>query len=100
MKEITNTPITAEEIRRESLRLNKRIIIGNKEAKWTRWYENGISIIHDIVNENGIFHTKLQMERKYKVKCDKLQYNALKNAIPQQWRRQIKKPKIKYEDII
>jgi hypothetical protein len=94
VKEITQTPTTVEDIRKETLWLNKDIKINKKELRWKQWYDSGILIIHDIVNEIGIFLTKAQIEQKYDVTCDTLQYNALKNAISQDWRRIIKTIKI------
>jgi hypothetical protein len=78
------------DIRREVLWLNKNIRLNGKEVRWNTWQENGINIIHDIVNEKGVFLTPTQLEIKYHIKCDTLKYNALKSVIPFAWRKKLK----------
>jgi hypothetical protein len=74
-------------IRRECIWLNKNIQIKNIDIPWRTWSEKGINIIHDILNEKGNFVSAAELARKYNLNIDFLKYNAIKNAIPQPWRR-------------
>jgi hypothetical protein len=78
------------EVRRECLWLNKNIKLNKKMIKWNKWREHGINIIHDIVDEKGNFLTQNKIEELYGFKCDILLYNALKDVIPTEWRKEIK----------
>jgi hypothetical protein len=93
-KEIIQIPDTAFNIRRESLWLNKNIKVHNKELRNQSWHNNGINIIHDIVNERGQFLSSNEIENKYGVKCNALKYNTLKDAIPSSWRKTLQSMKI------
>jgi hypothetical protein len=77
-------------IRRQTLWLNKYIMVNKKEIKWNRWIEKKILIIHDIIDSNGAFLTANEIEQRYDYKCDILQYNSLKDAIPKIWRDKLK----------
>jgi hypothetical protein len=98
-KEIIQKPDTAFNVRRESLWLNKNIKVHNKELRSQLWHSNGINIIHDIVNERGLFLSKNEIETKYGIKCDELKYNTLKDAIPSTWRKTLQSMKITQEAI-
>ena len=56
--------------------------------------ENGINIIHDIVNEHGTFLLPEEIELKFNTTCNALKYNTLKDAIPAQWRQTLKTMKV------
>ena len=61
-----------QNIRRQSLWLNKHILVNKKEIKWNKWIEKKILIIHDIVDARGFFLTITDIELKYNFKCDAL----------------------------
>ena len=82
------------EIRRECLWLNKDIKINKSVLKWEEWHRKGINLIHNIINENGDFLTTNEIETIYNIKCNFLSYNALKDAIPIEWRKQVKIMKV------
>jgi hypothetical protein len=82
------------EIRRQCIWLNNKIKINNSEIKWVEWSNKGINIIHDIINEDGTFLTPGELETKYNIKCNFLSYNALKDAIPIEWRTHLKTMKV------
>jgi hypothetical protein len=90
LKEINKEQIDPINIRRQWLWLNKYIKINKQEIKWKYWINNGIKIIHDIVDSQGNFLTLTELEEKYNFKCDFLKYNSLKDAIPKIWREKLK----------
>jgi hypothetical protein len=90
IKELTTSQKTVIEIRRECLWFNKNIKVNKKEVRWKSWHEKGINMIHDIMDNKGIFLSVTDIINKYNVKCDILKYNALKDAIPIEWRKLVK----------
>jgi hypothetical protein len=50
--------------------------------------------IHDIIKENGSFLTANELNVKYNLNCNVMDYNALKNAIPGAWRKTLKNMKV------
>jgi hypothetical protein len=63
------------------------------------WQEKGINIIHDLLTKQGTFLTAQEIELKYNVKCNLLKYNALKDAIPLDWRKKLKTMQVPFEAI-
>jgi hypothetical protein len=63
--------------------------------KWEEWHNQDINIINDIVDQNGYFINDAALEIKLGKKCNVLKYNALKDAIPLEWRRIIKNKTMK-----
>ena len=72
-----------------AIRLNKYRKVNKTEIKWNPWIEKNILIIHDIVNSQGSFLTTEEIRQQYNFKCDILQYNSLKDAIPKIWREKL-----------
>jgi hypothetical protein len=89
-----NTDQDVLDIRRQWLWLNKNIKINKKVIRWKSWKEHGINILHDIINDKGIFLTTTEIFEKYHLKVDFLKYNSLKDAIPIEWREQLKTMKV------
>jgi hypothetical protein len=90
---------TPQDIRRETLWLNKNIKINEQEMLDKKWHNKGINIIHDIVDKDGKFLSAEEMRIKYNIPCDILKYNALKDAIPLEWKRTIKTMRIEQNTI-
>jgi hypothetical protein len=99
VKTIVNNLDNPLDIRRECLWLNKNIKIGKKEVNWDIWKDKGIYLIHDIVKKDGSFMTNTEFELKFGIKNDFLNFSALKDAIPQEWRKKLKTMKIPAETI-
>ena len=55
LQEEDNNNMTALDIRRQSLWLNKNIKINKEELKWNNWVQHNTVLIHDIVDNRGIF---------------------------------------------
>jgi hypothetical protein len=70
--------------------MNAFITINKQEVKWKNWISHNILIIH----ENGRFLSVNDINRIYDFKCDILQYNSLKDAIPKEWRDSVKSMKV------
>ena len=87
IKKINHKVNTAMDIRREILWLNNKVKINNRGLNWKKWQTQGINQIHDIINEHGFFLTLNEIKKKYKITCDNLKYNTLKDAIPNEWRK-------------
>ena len=91
-------------IRREVLWLNKRIQIGRKnrnkkEVFYRKWYEKGIIILHDILDERGNIKSIQELTREYGVDVQMMEYNRLIYAIPQSWKRSLRTMRIPKEAI-
>jgi hypothetical protein len=96
---IENEEKTPLSIRRQILWLNQSIKINKKEVKWNNWINHNILTIHDILDENGKFLSANELNRLYDLKCDILQYTALKDAIPRVWRETVKTMKVQRDTI-
>jgi hypothetical protein len=81
-------------LRREVLWHNKGIKIKGKEAYYKDWYDKGIILFHDILDENGNFLELQELANKFNIEIPFMEYNSLKSAIPRDWKRLVKKMKI------
>ena len=59
----------------QSIWLNKNITIGNETIFWNEWYEKGITLVRDIIDENGIFYDENALSELYSIKI-----NLIKDA--------------------
>ena len=50
-------------------------MVNNKQIKWNTWIDKGINMIHDMINCKGEFLTPCELEQKYNIKCDIMQFN-------------------------
>ena len=62
LNKINKESLDVPNIRRQSIWLNKYIKVNKKEIKWNKWIERKIMIIHDIVDDQGIFLTINEIE--------------------------------------
>jgi exonuclease III len=81
-------------LRREVLWRNKNIKINKKEILYKEWYNKGVLLLHDLLKENGDFKTLEDLNLDFHMTATCMEYNALKSAIPNQWRMDIKKMKV------
>jgi hypothetical protein len=81
-------------IRREIPWLNKNIKIRGKEFCYKKWYDKGIVMLHDIIQENGEFKSSENLAEQFGVEIKTMEYNGLKSAIPQTWKRAVKSMRI------
>jgi hypothetical protein len=99
LKSLTKETKSAFDIRRETLWLNKYITLNNQELNWKLWSQNGINLIHDIIDIRGKFLTQIELQNKYNIEVTTLQYTSLKDTIPAEWRRILKQINITAEAI-
>ena len=90
LKNTTESIDTPIDIRRQCIWLNENITVSNQQINWITWREHGINLIHNILNNKGEFLFPIEIEQKYNYKCDIMTYNKLKDAIPKEWRKQVK----------
>ena len=91
----------AWDIRREALFFNKNMLINGQYIyrNFSQWYRNGIFLIHDIIDERGHFLSASTIEAMYNFKVDVLMYNSLKDSVPVEWRRLVRKSVVTKEAI-
>jgi hypothetical protein len=90
VKNLNNEIENPMDIRRQCLWYNNKIKVNKKEIWSERWHQKGINLIHDIVTKEGTFLTSEELTNKYQVKCNVLNYNAIKDALPLKWRTKLK----------
>ena len=73
----------------QSIWLNKNITIGNETIFWNEWYEKGLTLVRDIIDENGIFYDVNSLSELYSIKRNFLSVLQLRQAIPMHWRTQL-----------
>ena len=83
-------PTSPNEVLNEFIRLNKFIAVDSKPIKLSNWSERGINTIYDIVDNQGKLLSKQQLEQKYGVFIDQMQYNRTISAIPKNWLRMLR----------
>lgn len=76
-----NNEKTQEFILSSSLFYNHKINIGGKPTFLKTWYDNGVTYVNDMVNENGEFYTQQEFENKYNIKSNFNQFQGIKEAI-------------------
>jgi hypothetical protein len=81
-------------LRREVLWQNKYITVKDKVIYYDKWHDKGITILHDIIDENGAFKEIEVLSNQFDLKIGFMEYNSLKLAIPQAWKRAVKNMKI------
>ena len=53
---------------------DKEILIGNQTIFYKEWFQKGIFLIQDLLQENGQFLTLPEFIKKYEVECNFLNY--------------------------
>ena len=72
----------------QSIWLNKNITIGNETIFWNEWYEKGITLVRDVIDENGIFYDVNSLSELY-LSSNFLSVLQLRQPIPMHWRTQL-----------
>ena len=64
----------------QSIWLNKNITIGKETIFWNEWYEKGITLVRDIIDESGIFYDVNSLSELYSIKTNFLSVLQLRQA--------------------
>jgi hypothetical protein len=86
-------------VRREVLWLNKNIKINKKEVLFKDWYDKGIIMVHDILDDRGNVKSAQEMSREFGLEVKVMDLNSLVSAIPQNWKRCVQTMRIPKEAI-
>ena len=79
-----------DEIDKQKILLNSYIRIGNKPVFWASWCDKGLNFVGQLFNEDGELFTKQEVEQKFDIVINHLQWNSLITAIPRHWKKDIK----------
>ena len=86
-----NQPLQANDIYNQSIWFNTFITVDNKPIFNWKWWEKGISFIYDIVDNNALLLSKNEIENKFHMTIDQMEYNSLIASIPAGWLKNIRK---------
>ena len=89
--DLKSDPSSVEEICNEVIWLNKNILIDGKYVWYSGWYEKGVVFMSDIINETGKFLKWNEVQQKFSLSGNELQYISLLDAVPKRWRDMLKK---------
>jgi exonuclease III len=81
-------------LRREIIWFNKNIKIKKREFCYNHWYKKGIIMLHDLLEENGELKSPERLEAQFNLPIKTMAYNSLISAIPQAWKKAVKKMRI------
>ena len=70
---------------------NSAFIIGQITVFKRSWYEKGIKNISDILDDDDKFISLNVLKNKYNLHCNFLDYYSLIYAIPNVWKRSVKR---------
>jgi len=77
-----HSPETLEDVLKSSIWDNEQFKIGGKEFNFKKWREAGIYFVADIINENDhCFYSHNDLESKYNIRVNPLDYNCVCRAI-------------------
>ena len=84
-------PININEILGQNIWMNSNLKINGKMIKNKELSAHGINIIADLVHErNKKFKTLVELKDEYNINMNQMYYNSLINAIPLEWRKEVK----------
>ena len=88
--DLKEEPKNALDIARETVWLNKYIKISGDCLFYKQLYEKGLLLVADLLSETGKFLTHDEFQAKFDVTITHMFVMSLVDAIPVQWRRQLK----------
>ena len=71
---------------------NRKILVENKPVFYQSWYDAGITKISDILNQNSDFLKWGEFALKFNLNVPFTKYYGLVNAIPKDWKANLKNP--------
>ena len=70
---------------------NRNIMIDGKPLFYRCWFENNITCVEDLLDNNGIFLSFNQFSEQYQLKTPFTRYFGIISSIPTQWKAEIVK---------
>ena len=86
-----NQPLQANDIYNQSIWFNTFLTVDNKPMFNRKWWEKGISFIYDVVDNNARLLSKNEIENKFHMTVDQMEYNSLIASIPAIWLKDLRK---------
>jgi hypothetical protein len=86
-------PIKPEEILKQMIWNNSHIKVGNKTVYSKKMVDKKILYIQDLLNKDGKFANKVELEQKFDIVFRFFEYESLNQAIPQKWKEIIEDDK-------
>jgi hypothetical protein len=87
------SPPNNEDICRQHLWHNSNIMKENKIIMYKEWANKNINFVQVLLNKEGKFIPKKELEQKYELRCKYLEYESLIHAMPKAWKMELKKHK-------
>ena len=85
--------LTVESVLNQNIWFNSHIRINKKVVFYRRWYDAGIGWLHHLLDENlQRFATRSELEEKFRIRMNHLEYLSLLRSIPKDWKRKILQP--------
>ena len=78
---------------------NRKIKIEGKTLLWKTWFEKGIYLVQDLLNEDGKFLSLQEFQDKFDLEINILRYFQMIAAIPSELKRHAYKTQISPEDL-
>ncbi len=88
--DLNTEPKTGLDIKRQIIWLNKYIMINNTPIYNEHLYQNGVVSINDLIGNDRKFYTYEDLTAKYEITINRLFYMGIIDAIPKEWKKQLK----------
>ena len=88
--DLNTDPTTGLDIKRQIIWLNKHITIKNKPIYNRKLYQKGVISINDLIGNDRNFYTYEEFTALYGIPVNRLYYMGIIDAIPKEWKKQLK----------
>ncbi|MCP3901139.1 MAG: hypothetical protein GY707_15650, partial [Desulfobacteraceae bacterium] len=95
--ELKRKPTSSLQVIRECLFYNQHIRINGQYVKFPKTNRKDLTVIGDVVNENGTFLDYREICNKFGKILTHFQYMSLIDAIPKEWRKMLKNHTLSHE---
>jgi hypothetical protein len=93
-------PENISEVCNQRICNNSSIRVNCKPIFKKEWNDKHLKFIRDIITDNGTFLSEKNINSKYNLNIQTLEYNSLKSAIPSKWKKILKDKKLEIKDIV
>jgi hypothetical protein len=93
-------PENINEICNQRICNNSLIRVDGRPIFKNEWTEKDLIFIKDIMSVKGTFLSETNINNKFNLRIQTLEYNSLKSAIPSKWKKIMKEKKTEITDII